>query len=1346
VSSAERLWGPGFDPDRVDAGIATLVKRGHARVDPHNAQRFAFALETEAAFEVLRAVHAQGRLERAVTVAKASAKGRDPWERPGRALGLSRALLVLGQPEVALADIERFADRLRPSKWDPYAPPFELRLFGLDPELAWLEQASDNLVLGYTKALGTTCTEALVPLEPTTFDRLLSVLEDRGYPPAKRYPSALLQAAMLWLPADRTTFLPSRRGKAVGRKLELMGAFAAGDFATAYARGVQCIEARAPARGALDGFDALAFLFAALDAARRNEPGAWLHIEAVLSDVRDDAGVLHHPFDLLSELYLFETRQARPKDVMAAMGEAFERLDAARSWPTFLVAGLVSRWLDVPLPADAPPISASVLARVERIGTPVLPATFAALADPRADIRGTLLELYATRAPWEHVVEQLEAFADQVAPPLVETTEDDAFKPSIVWQVEDDAEGDLMVSPRLIASPRSHGGRAIRIEDVEATFEHIADAHDRRAAAAYREVDDALSTAWTKVSVRETAAQQTFALAFALVGHPRVRDPSGAPVSVVRASPRLVVDGDDQGARLSIEPSALVHVKSVAHEWDGPHRLQLYACDERIATVFGALDTLRGGRMPHEAVSRLRPTLARLTEVLTLQGRGTVDLDAHELPAHAGIDVDLEWRDPTLRIEIGVRPLGPHGPRCQPGQGQPDLVADTGEGLRTTLRDLDAEAEALRRVLQACPLLAELEVDDSGGRFVVGLQRACALLEEITQAAASNHLTIGWPRGKALRLSREYDRGDLDITIRKGQTQWLAVEAGLQIDAGQVVAWKLLAQGRAGANRFVQLDTGEVVRLSAALRRTLDALARLDRGGGEANVAEVPDLVLAAADELLGDTLQLADDVAQRKRAITAAFGAEFPVPDGLRAELRDYQQHGFTWMMRLASAGLGGVLADDMGLGKTVQSLAVLLARAARGPALVVCPTSVLINWRNEAARFTPDLRVHDVGALPTAERLATLEAIEPGEVALMSYGVLQRLGDDAEGLRFATVVFDEVHALKNATTARARVAAQIRADVRLGLTGTPLENNIGELWAVMNACVPGLLGDRVLFTESLGKAASEGVKWAQRHLRALLDPFILRRTKDAVLTELPPRTEAVVMVQPSEAERAWYEAQRQAAEARIRDALEEKRIKPGQASVRLLAEIGRLRQAAIEPRLVEEDAPRGAKLDQVVERCQQLVSAGHQVLVFTQFLGVIAMLDERLRKRGIETLDLQGNTPAAERARRIDAFQAGEADVFLMSLRAGGVGVNLTAADYVLHVDPWWNPAVEAQATGRAHRMGQTRPVTVYRYCTEGSIERKILALHETKRELAEGVLEGMGGRKSLDVEALHALLARW
>ncbi len=810
---------------------------------------------------------------------------------------------------------------------------------------------------------------------------------------------------------------------------------------------------------------------------------------------------------------------------------------------------------------------------------------------------------------------------------------------------------------------------------------------------------------------------------------------------MVRGTPRVVVDGDAQGARIFVEPESL-RSASVAVEWDGPSTLVVVQADEPTEAVLEALGGTVDGRVPQEALERLLSVLPRLAGQLSLQARGTFDLEDKRVEPRTHVEVDLQWRSPMLSVAIGCWPLGRGGPRCTPGQGAAQLVAHADRSLRATTRDLPAEAAALEALHAACPRLASLDTRSDGALLAYGVESACWVLAELTTAAKAGAVTLAWPRGEPLRLSREYGVSDVSISVRRDKGHWLRIDADLQVDEGEVASWRLLGAEQEGSGRFVPLADGQVLRLSDSLRRKLDALQRLRDSASAHTDGDgicVPDIALVALEGLLGEDggLSFSGELGERRGEIEDALSKRPRVPRGLRATLRGYQREGFVWMSRLARAGLGGVLADDMGLGKTVQTLAVLLERKKHGPALVVCPTSVVANWCAEARRFAPSLRVVDVGATAAAQRDAALRALGPGAVAIMSYGLLSRFEGDP--LQVATLVFDEAHALKNASSARTQAAASILAEVRFGLTGTPIENHLGELWSVMESCVPGLLGDEGVFRRTTARAVASGDAKAASHLRAWVRPFVLRRTKDMVLKELPERTETLIIVEPGKRERAWYEAQRQLAQERLSNSKDVR----GRSRIKMLAEISRLRRAAVEPRLVDDAAPRGAKLDLVVDRARELVAAGHQVLVFTQFLGVLAMVGELLRARGVRTLELQGSTSGPDRARRIEAFQAGEADVFLMSLKAGGVGVNLTAANYVIHVDPWWNPAVEDQATGRAHRMGQTRPVTVYRYCTAGSIEPKILALHDDKRELAQDVLWGMSTGKTLDLDELAALM---
>jgi SNF2 family DNA or RNA helicase len=483
---------------------------------------------------------------------------------------------------------------------------------------------------------------------------------------------------------------------------------------------------------------------------------------------------------------------------------------------------------------------------------------------------------------------------------------------------------------------------------------------------------------------------------------------------------------------------------------------------------------------------------------------------------------------------------------------------------------------------------------------------------------------------------------------------------------------------------------------------------------------------------------------AARLQALDDARGIVPALPTALQAELRPYQAEGFEWAMRLAAAGLGACLADDMGLGKTLQAIAVLLARAANGPALVVVPTSLIGNWRAECRRFAPSLRVHVYaeggGALARRERV---EAMGRHDVLLVSYPMLQIDGEVFAGRAWATLVLDEAQAIKNAAAKRSQAVFALRAAFRLAMSGTPIENRLAELWSVMRACNPGLLGTAQRFNERFANLIErQSDRQAQRTLKRLIAPFILRRTKAQVLAELPPRTELLLEVAGDDTERAHYEALRREALAAAERSLAGDA--PGQAHLNILAGLTRLRRAACDPRLVTPTlkAP-GAKVQAFAELAAELVANGHKTLVFSQFVDFLALLREPLDAAGIAYQYLDGATPAAERTRRVEAFQEGQGELFLISLKAGGFGLNLTVADYVVIADPWWNPAAEDQASGRAHRIGQQRPVTVYRLVHQGTLEEKILALHQTKRELADSVLEGEAGGPAA-VPMAHELLA--
>ncbi len=459
---------------------------------------------------------------------------------------------------------------------------------------------------------------------------------------------------------------------------------------------------------------------------------------------------------------------------------------------------------------------------------------------------------------------------------------------------------------------------------------------------------------------------------------------------------------------------------------------------------------------------------------------------------------------------------------------------------------------------------------------------------------------------------------------------------------------------------------------------------------------------------------------------------------------LRPYQQLGLAWLHALHDAGLGGLLADDMGLGKTVQVLAFLdaLPLSPAAPALVVAPRSVVDNWVDEAARFAPRLRVaRHLGA----DRPDDAAALAPATVVITSYQTLVRDLPLFRTIAWTTVIFDEAQALKNPDTQLRGAAVALAARSRFAVTGTPIENHLGELWAQLDLAVPGLLGRRAGFDAAVRKPIEKfAAAPVLADLRSRIRPFLLRRTKPEVAIELPPRTEIIERVDLDVGQRDLYESLRTTTDAEVRRALALADA-PG-VSMAILDALLKLRQCCCDPRLLPLPAARtatgSAKLDHLLARLAELVDAGRTTLVFSQFTSMLALIEAACRAAGLATLTFTGAT--RDRAGVVRQFQAGAAPILLVSLKAGGVGLNLTRADTVIHYDPWWNPAAEAQAADRAHRIGQRRPVHVYKLVARGTVEDAICKLQDDKRRLTAAALED-GGVTHLAAADLQAIYRR-
>jgi SNF2 family DNA or RNA helicase len=444
--------------------------------------------------------------------------------------------------------------------------------------------------------------------------------------------------------------------------------------------------------------------------------------------------------------------------------------------------------------------------------------------------------------------------------------------------------------------------------------------------------------------------------------------------------------------------------------------------------------------------------------------------------------------------------------------------------------------------------------------------------------------------------------------------------------------------------------------------------------------------------------------------------------------------------MLRLATWAPGCILADDMGLGKTVQTAAVLKARAALGPQLIIAPASVSSNWMSELQRFVPSLR----SRWYNDERQLAVAELGPSDVVVVSYGLLQRRSAVFETAHFATVVVDEAQYVKNVSAQRTDAVRSLTRDFTITLTGTPLENHLGELFSIVDLAFPGLLGSEPVFRERFRKAIEGSPRDEVRMavLGRLLEPFLLRRTRKKVLEELPSREEITEYIELDPEEQKRYLALRRACEQQF--AKRKKSETAAQLKIALFAALTRLRQLACDVRLVDPTYEgRSSKIKRVVELCAELAQEGNRALVFSQFTQFLGKLRPELEAAGLRVAYLAGETPTGRRRAIVEAFQRGEYDVFCVSLLAGGTGLNLTSASYVIHTDPWWNPAAEEQATSRAHRMGQTEPVTVYRLVARGTIEEAVLAMHAAKRELADAVLEGKASTRAISSTELLELL---
>ncbi len=817
-----------------------------------------------------------------------------------------------------------------------------------------------------------------------------------------------------------------------------------------------------------------------------------------------------------------------------------------------------------------------------------------------------------------------------------------------------------------------------------------------------------------------------------LVGHPYVflEGTNDLPIELIAAQPILRVTKIPKGFTLSTDIDDASENLHIVKETNTRYKIYDLTIQQR--TVIEAIKQQKI-TVPEQGKEKLMQVLGNFSSHFMVHSDLSVSEHSNvkKVSADSRIRVQLLPMGQGLKAELFAKPFGSHPPYCKPGKGGKTLIANEKGVQLQVSRDLERESAFANELLENIQALESIDITDDLIAFGNPLD-SLNLLDILS--AHLDKCVVEWPEGERYKIKGTVNFSNLNLKI-KTQSNWFELQGELKVDEDTVLTIQQLLQlTEKGYTRFIELKNGEFLALSERLKKQLDELRTFSTSGK--NGIQINKFASVALGDFFDEAENLKTDKLWKEfqQRLTSVQNADILLPANLQADLRPYQEEGFRWLTRLAEWDAGACLSDDMGLGKTIQALAVLLHRAQSGAALVICPVSVIHNWMSETAKFAPGLKVK---TLSSGNREQILNTLEAGDLLITSYGLLQSEEKAFSQTTFASIVLDEAHTIKNYNTKTSKAAMQLQAPFRMVLTGTPIQNHLGEIWNLFNFINPGLLGSLSHFTDTYIKPDND---LARKHLKKLIAPFILRRTKSSVLDELPAKTEVIRKVELSTEEMAFYEALRRQAIAN----LENDSGQQGAKHLKALAEITRLRQACCNPAIVNPLINiSSSKLSTFLDIVAELIENKHKALVFSQFVTHLTLVRQALDKLGISYQYLDGSSSLPDREKSVKKFQGGEGDLFLISLKAGGLGLNLTAADYVIHLDPWWNPAVEDQASDRAHRIGQMRPVTIYRLVAQNTIEEKIIKLHNTKRDLADSLLEGSDQSGKLSMAELVNLI---
>lgn len=809
---------------------------------------------------------------------------------------------------------------------------------------------------------------------------------------------------------------------------------------------------------------------------------------------------------------------------------------------------------------------------------------------------------------------------------------------------------------------------------------------------------------------------------------------SGKIYSVEEGTPKLTLtikDDQEQGAKLSMAPvKAFFGNRSVFVIQDD----RICQCGpgfaENVIPLMEAMRAIQGtrdypvislylGRSDYRMFSRkMLPVLEEYLDVVI------ENIDFEEYASETVLKVFLDMDDEkTWRIRLRAI--------AQAGEQSFDLFGDQG----MECRDVGEEFE-LRQIIERY-----FSSDGKGGWYCFDETKVIALIQEGISKMQQLAQVFADEKIKKIQL-----RPAPKVTIGIGlKSHLLELDVHTDLMDPEEIGQVLSAYKK--KKKYFRLKSGDILSLD---EDSLGLLAELSQGLMLSDREIVSGKVTVPAfranyiNEMVGEhrgSSQVHRDTGFRKmiREMRDYSDSDFDVPDSVHAHLRKYQEEGFRWLCTLAAYGLGGVLADDMGLGKTLQMLAFIAYQKVK--TLIVCPASLVYNWESEAGRFTPGLKTVVVGG-NTALREKIFEDAMTADLVITSYDLLKRDVDTYKNQKFGCIVIDEAQYIKNAGTQAARSVKAVDAPLHFALTGTPIENRLSDLWSIFDFIMPGYLYTYPKFKKELEHpVVTLGDDEVTSRLRHMVAPFILRRRKQDVLKDLPDKLEKTIYTQMTPKQEEVYRAWANRIVQELAGVSDGEYM---QEQIRILAELTRLRQICCAPDLCLEDYHGGSgKMDACLELMDNAISAGHRILVFSQFTQMLEKLIDAYKDRG-SYLYLSGKSTKEQRRQMVEQFQKGDVPVFFISLKAGGTGLNLTAADVVIHYDPWWNVAAQNQATDRTHRIGQKNVVTVLKLVARNTIEEKIIKLQEEKAKLAENIIEGdMTAQHRISREELMELL---